>query len=254
MDSNQAQMNLDSQFKKMGFDPSQLNNLVELVNNDVMCGPSCQREKKLEELRVKMIKAEKNLDNAPENLASARRNYYEFKDGKYNYNNSQKSKFRIDAEKELRTIQKEFDNRSIRTQTMINEYEALLAYNNNMDELLNTEITKNQRLSKDIDTIKAKIFTNDRRYHYFDESIEWQEKLNFFVKLAYYGLIVYFVVYYLIYKGNYTNRKKVIYGLILTAIPFIFNFVITFELFGISIKLILDRIVSLFTGNQFPTE
>ena len=246
--------NVDKQFKKLGFDPSQFNNLIELVNNDVMCGPSCQREKKLEQLQQKMLDAEKHLDNAPENLELARRNYYEFKDGKYNYNNSQKDNFKKDAQKDLMKIQDDFNSRSVRTQTIINEYNALVSYNNNIDELLDTEITKKERLTKDIDKVKSKIFTNDRRYHYFDESIEWQEKLNSFVIFAYWILVLFYIGYFLIYSGNYSNRKNIIYGLVLIAIPFIFNSVITFDLFGISIKLLLDRIVSLITGNQFPKE
>lgn len=252
--STQGQINLDEQLKKMGIDSSQLDSLVEMVNNDAMCGPNCKREKKLEELYNKMLKAEKNLEDAPDNLANARRNYYIYKDGENNYNDSQQSQLRKDAIVDLKKVKEEFDKRVNRTQTMVDEYEAMLVYTENMDEMLNTQITKNQRLSKDIDNIKTKIFTNDRRYHYLDESVEWQTYLNNIISFAYWGLVLYYVVYFLLYKGNYTDKRKVLYGGFILLVPFVLTFFITFKLFGVSIKLILDRIISLFTGNQFPTD
>lgn len=252
--SNQGQINLDNQLKEMGLSSEQLNGMIEMVNKDVMCDATCQREKKLEDLYNKMLKAEKNLEDAPNNLANARRSYYIFKDGENNYNNTQQSKLRSDAILDLKKVKEEFDKRVDRTQTMVDEYEAMLVYTENMDELLNTQITKNQRLSKDIDNIKTKIFTNDRRYHYFDESVEWQTYLNNIISFTFWVLIVYYIAYFLLYKGNYTDKRKVLYGLFILLVPFVLTFFITFKLFGVSIKLILDRIISLFTGNQFPTD
>ena len=238
---------------KMGIDnSSDIDKMVKRANQQLECDPECQKQKKLEELQQKMIKAEKTLDKAPENLALARRNYYVFKDGEHAYNAKQNTEYSQDAKTEFKEIQEQFKSSANRTQTLIDEYEAITRYEDNMDDILYSEIDKNEKLTKNIDDIKSKIFTNDRRFHYFDESIEWQNKLNLFVMVLYSGLVLYYVLYFLFYQGNYSNRRNIIYGLFLIIFPFIFNFVINFDLLGngLSIKLILDRIVSIFTGNN----
>lgn len=254
LSGNSKPKNPDEILNEMGIDSSEINKLVETVNKDVQCGPECQKQKKLEELHQKMIKAEKTLDKAPGNLSLARRNYYVFKDGEHTYNAKQNTDYSEEAKTCFKKIEEEFKSSASRTQTMIDEYEAITRYEDNMDNILYSEIDKKEKITKEIDDIKSKIFTNDRRFHYFDESIEWQNKLNLFVMVLYSGLVLYYVLYFLFYQGNYSNRRNIIYGLFLIIFPFIFNFVINFDLLGngLSIKLILDRIVSIFTGNNYP--
>lgn len=241
MNSISAKLAFEEQLKKMGFDVSKIASVVDLVNNDAMCGPDCQRQKKLNELRDAMTAAQKVEKEAPENLADARRNYYTFKDGEKGYLDAQLDEKRKEAIAETLKLKAEFDNRVKRTQTLVDEYNAMLVYSENMDDLLNTYITSNQRLAKDIDKVKSNAFTNDRRFHYFDQSIEWQTYVNKIVMFFYWVLVVAYVAYYLIYKGHYSNYKSLLYGLILLILPLVIIKILVFKINGYSIQNILDQ-------------
>ena len=117
LSGNSKPKNPDEILSENGIDTSGINRLVETVNKDVQCGHECQKQKKLEELHQKMIKAEKTLDKAPENLALARRNYYVFKDGEHAYNAKQTTDYSEEAKTCFKKIEEQFKSSARRTQT-----------------------------------------------------------------------------------------------------------------------------------------
>jgi hypothetical protein len=143
-----------------------------------------------------------------------------------------------------------FDRRTGRTQTMIDEYEAIQTYNDNMGELLDHNIDKNESLTKEIDDIKSSIFTNDRRYNYYEESIDWQWYVNKIVRFVYWCCVAVYIFYFLLYKGQYVVRRNIAIGAVIFIIPFIISHLLVFQVYGYSIKNILDRFIQLFIFNK----
>lgn len=248
MDGVAAKLAFEKQLKSMGFDVSKISSIVDLVNNDAMCGPDCQRQKKLAELRDAVIAAKKVSEDAPQNLAEARKNYFLYKDGEKGYLEAQLAEKRKEAIEKIGKMREEFDKRVQRTQTLVDEYEAMWTYNTNVDDLLNTYITTNQRLTKDIDDTKSKVFTNDRRFYYYDQAIGWQWYVNTLVQIGYWSITVAFILYYLLYKGHYTNRNSVIYGAVLLLLPFVITYLFTFTISGYSIQGFLDKMANAVIG------
>jgi DNA-binding transcriptional MerR regulator len=248
MEGVATKLAMEKQLKSMGFSIGDLSKLIEIANNDAACGPECKRQKKLAELRDAITAAKKEAEDAPGNLAEAKKNYALYKDGQQGYLNSQLAAKRQEAEKKVSELNSEFDKRAQRTQTLIDEYEAMWKYNENTDTLLDTYITTNQRLTNDIDVTKSKIFTNDRRFHYYDQAIDWQWYVNKTVLVGYWAVAAAFVLYHLLYKGNYRNRRELIYGAGLVLLPFVITRILAFKVRGYSIQGFTDRIMNAVIG------
>lgn len=248
MDGVAAKLAFEKQLSAMGFNPGDISQLIAIANDDAACGPECKRQKKLAELHDAMTAAQQASEDAPQKLADARRNYYLYRDGEKGYLNAQLDAKRQEAIKKTSDMKAEFDKRVQRTQTLVDEYEAMWTYYENTDDMLDTYITTNQRLTKDIDLTKAKIFTNDRRFYYYDQAIDWQWYINKTVLLGYWAVTAAFVFYYLLYKGHYSSRKEVAYGAGFVLLPFIVTRLLSFKLSGYSIQGFLDRIMNSVIG------
>jgi len=248
MEGVAAKLALEKQMKSMGFSIGDLSKLIEIANNDAACGPECKRQKKLAELYDAMTAVQKESKEVPYKLAEAKKNYYAYKEGEQGYLNSQLAADRQEAVNKTNELRSEFDKRVQRTQTLIDEYEAMLTYNENTDVLLDTYITTNQRLVKDIDETKSNIFTNDRRFHYYDQAIDWQWYVNTTVSVGYWAVTVAFVLYHLLYKGNYHNRRELVYGAGLVVLPFVITRILAFKVRGYSIQGFMDRMMNAVIG------
>jgi len=248
MEGVAAKLAMEKQLKAMGLNVGDLSKLIEIANNDAACGPECKRQKKLAELRDAMTAAQKESKDAPYKLAEAKKNYYLYKEGEQGYLDSQLANKRQEAVKKTGDMRNEFDKRVRRTQTLIDEYEAMWSYSENTDTLLDTYITTNQRLTKDIDDKKTNMFTNDRRFHYYEQAIDWQWYVNKTVLVGYWAVAAAFVLYHLLYKGNYRNRREVMYGAGLVLLPFVITRLIAFKVRGYSIQGFMDRMMNAVIG------
>ena len=65
---------------------AQIKALLAQSNANLMCGPACQAQKSLTELESKYVTAQNNLRTAPEQLKTAKKNYYIAKDGTAGHN------------------------------------------------------------------------------------------------------------------------------------------------------------------------
>ena len=248
MDGVAASLAFEKQLKAMGFDMSSVTQIINAANNDASCGPECKRQRKLAELRDAMIAAKKASDDAPQNLADARKNYYLYRDGQKGYMDAQLLASRKVAQGKTAKLDNEFQARAERVQTLVDELEAMRVYNANTDDLLNKYSSENHGLVKDIDDTKTRAFTNDRRFHYYEQTIGWQWYINKFVTLSYWLLVAVYIGYYILYKGHYTDKRKWVYGAGLVALPYVITFLLTFSLYGYSIQGFADRMINAIVG------
>jgi len=240
--SGQAPIQFENQLKNMGFSFGDITNLIQQINKDVMCGPACQKQKKLDELMEKMNKAERTQEDAPYNLESAKKNYYTYKDGESGYIQKMRIEYRKAAQQEMKQESADFQAKADTVEQQINQVEAQDLYIRNMNDLLQTYITENQRLTKEIDSIESVLATDNRRAFYLGQKWSWETYVGWALKIIYAIVIAIFVLYYVLYMGRYTNRKLLITSVVLIFFPFVLNYIFTFEIMGYSIQSVLDSL------------
>jgi hypothetical protein len=80
------QKQLNEALEKSDLSPTAINNLLTTVSNSITCDDECQRRKNADALKLKYDAAKQNVKDAPFELTTAEKNYYEYIEGDEGYN------------------------------------------------------------------------------------------------------------------------------------------------------------------------
>lgn len=243
--------NFNSILSSFGLDPGIITQLVTTIVEDTSCDEECKKRRILSELETALYNAEQQQATAPQQVVEARRKLITFRDGSMAYMQYETERLTEEAQEQIANLRTAFDRRKERVQNLTDQFEAIQTYSENLDELLYHNVDKKQRLTKNISDIKSSVFTNDRRYQYYEQSINWQWYVNMLVWIIYWLFTFVFIGYFLIFKGKFTEKTNVVYGLILLIIPFVLSRILVFEIYGYSISNIFDRFIQLFIFNKY---
>ena len=195
---------------------SQLNDLISKLNQQKFCGPTCQKEKKEEELRNTYLKAERNIKNGENNLEDARKNYYEYAFGKSEYNKYQKEELTKKANKILDIFSKKYNTELNQLKNELKDNEDKNKYIKYLEDLLNKYNSSNKKYNKSINKeidgtnlAHRKVFYETNRYEY---PIEVANVILYY----YMRLTLFFYAFAMIYHGLYKKRThKILFSILL---------------------------------------
>lgn len=173
---------------------SQVNALIAQSNDALMCGPTCQKEKQLSNLEQKYVSAKNNVRSAPEQLESAKKEYYLALDGQAGYNKMVLDKVTNDAKKMKEEFKKKFDETSQNTKNLIQTYDALLSNYRNVEDLTSDYIAENVTISKELEKIKDDIITNDRKTYYEQQNVDHLTWWYNFFRILYIVFLIFFII------------------------------------------------------------
>lgn len=183
-----------------------LNELIKKSNEQTACGPDCQKEKKIKDLKSKYESAKKNLSQGPENLADARKNYFVFAFGdKYN-NDFNEKLYTKEANVKVNNMKKQHNENVKEITSLIDDYESAYVYKSNMGDLSEKYKDENQSLKKKIDNNEKEKATNDRKVYYENQQIEDIEYFKSLIKIVYWVTLILYTFIFL-YDGFYKDLK-----------------------------------------------
>jgi len=204
--------------------------ITELLNRSataLTCGPECQKEKISSELMQKYLNAQTNLQTAPINLETTRKNYYVFSQGRPFYDNMLETELKQKAEKIAELITESFNDEVESSKTMNQYFNTDLINSRYIKEYLKEYIQKNQVLKKKLRNRHGDILTNDRKTYYETDALS---SLQLWYKLwwyIYYLLVIVFIIAIFISPSNITFIKKVIIGILIIFYPYYINYIVT---------------------------
>ena len=152
----------------------EMNKLIKKANTSVMCGPGSDCYKNQEIKRLKKIYENKqtNKQTAPEQLDSARKNYYTYAFGKPGYIEKETEILtrRVDKiiEKKTATHERSIDEINL----FIQSYDSAVSYKKNLLLYLSKMYNENIELSQEIKDSIASLKTSDRKVWYEDDQIK----------------------------------------------------------------------------------
>ena len=199
-----------------------LNNLVAQINAKINCGPSCQKEKKIEELKKKYELAEQTVKNAPENLAEARNNYYSFAYGNKYFTEMQRVTATNEVDNILKKKKKETDDASSKIKDLLNDYDLLSVNLDNSKILLEKLKNENKKYLKKIDEEVSTTNTSDRKAYYEEQYVSTVENYLYWMKKIYWFAFVIYVILFL-YLGFYKKRQNFLLLFFLALFPYVIN-------------------------------
>ena len=138
-------MNKDSEklLKKQQVSTEKLSSLLEQSLKTISCGPACQKIKIGKELNQKYLDAQTNIQTAPVQLETTRKNFYVFTEGQPYYDNMLEEDLKERAEIIGITLTDNFNEEVTNAKTMNSYYNAELINSKNSEDLYNIFLVKN---------------------------------------------------------------------------------------------------------------
>ena len=214
--------NITSELKTQGLPVETINKLMIQMNNLIRCGPTCQRNNKIDELKKKYEAAQEEVHSAPERLNNARKNYFTFTHGDSYYQNFEKKKNLEKAKKLKSKIKKNANKHMAEIEYKIENTLFLKKSKKNLYKLLNKLRLSNEMLEKNMDRNVASVKTSDRKVFYENQEIE---TLFFYKNILkrFYWLLIVIYTFLFFYNKFYKNRGDIILFIIFFATPFIID-------------------------------
>jgi|APGre2960657423_1045063.scaffolds.fasta_scaffold92011_2 hypothetical protein len=213
---------------------SQMTKLQELINNAsdaVMCGPTCQKIRKTEELERNYIDAQTNVISAPDKLKQSQKDFFLFSQGVAKYDEMIDNELTNKANKIAEVIQSEFNDNIKNAQSLTANYATLKGQDEYMQDLKEKYTEENAELSSEIKDIFNDIVTNDRKTYYQDQNITRSYAWYNLYIVIFIILIILFLIFIVLADSKYSYKVKIPVFIIFCAYPWISG-PITFWLIG----------------------
>jgi hypothetical protein len=221
-----------------------MNDILTKLNQKISCGADCQTKKKTEDLKKKMLDAEKRGKNSNQEIELAKKNYYTYIGGEPAYDNiklSEYTQYTSDYAQTENSNKSELDSEM---EELLERYEFDTEHISSINELLVIKQEENKVLETKIDDYEKLTFTSQRKVVYENHDMTRIMTYNKILVFIYYGLFIYYLA-----TGNffsdklYKDSKLVAILLIYLIFPFTLHFLIQ-KLFDIK------NIISYFFNNK----
>lgn len=212
----------------INFDFNKLNSLLVSAAKSITCGPECQRQKKIDELRYNYEVAKDNLVLAEPDYEIAKRNYYTYTSGKDRYNEMMETEYREKAV-EIAGIYKEtYDKEVTKIETQLDTYNGLLVNIDNVSDLHKKYKKENVQLFKELKNITNDVLTNQRKTYYKDQEIERSNGYSSYILLLviYIIVVICFAIFSLIYPSQTTFMFRTLILCVFILLPFVSTWIL----------------------------
>ena len=191
---------IEQQLADAGLPQNKLNSLIEMLNEQIKCGPVCQQ-----------MQRDQNLK---------RIYYYEATKGSVFYNDMLKERYSKEIKDiAMKSIKQHGDNvKEIKTQ--INKYNSETIYSEKMEKLLERLLSENLSFKEQADKNKSLIYTNDRKTFYEDQQIENIYYWRRVIIALFWILFLSLCINVLFLKKKYDDYKTWIRLFIVALFPF----------------------------------
>ncbi len=220
---------LSGALSKAGMPIGKLNTMVASLQDRIMCGEECQRERKKKILQQKMNKAHTDLQYGPENVHKTEKDYYQFADGKKAYRDMMMKRYSGEAIDLKKIAVKQHDAYVKELYTLISSYEAETLYSQRMDELMEKLQEENKNLRITIDNEIGSTQTNDRKMVYETQESDSLNATRSYSLVMYYILLLSYMFFGSFFpERKYLDWKTWLYIMLYIAFPLFINFISRF--------------------------
>jgi len=215
---------LSGVLSKAGMPIHKLNSMVASLQDRILCGEECQKERKKKILKQKMNKAQIDLRYGPESVHKAEKEYYQFADGKKAYRDMLMKRYTNEAVDLKSTALKQHDAYVQELSALVSTYEAETLYSERMDELLKKLQEENKELSIAIDNEVGATQTNDRKMVYETRESDKLYSSRTIALVIYYILLVCYIFASAFFQERkYLDWRTWIYIMLYIAFPLTVN-------------------------------
>jgi len=205
---------------------NQISSLLEKSAEALVCGPACQKAKVSEQLKQKWLDAQTNLQTAPINLETSRKNFYVYTEGQPFYDNLLEQELKQKAEHIAGLIAESFNDELTSALTMNQYYKTDVLNSRNTEELLDKIIAENGALERKLKNSHTDILTNDRKTYYEQSAYEQLQLWYRFWWYIYYIVTLMFVIAVFASPSQLSIAVKIGLILLLVFYPYYISYIV----------------------------
>jgi hypothetical protein len=204
-----------------------INNLIEKATEmTTFCGPSCQKTKVSQELEQKYLDAQTNMQLAPINLETTKKNYYVFSKGRTEYDNINEQELQMKATQISETIEQNFNDGVINANTMNTLLNTAIINSQHTIRLFEDLSEKNKVLKVQVKEIRGDIVTNSRKTYYQTEALERLELWYKFFLIVFYVIVLMLCLSFVFAPHNLSIKKCIVISVLIIFYPFYINYIV----------------------------
>lgn len=204
-EANQKKKILTKELEAHGFTNDKIDSMLKQVNDIVGCGPTCQKEKRIEQLKRDIVKAKQDLVEGPQRLHAAQRELMIYKDGPNAYSEQMRKQYREESDNIRNTKTNQHDTLVSTAKAAASEYSTSEVYLKNLDEVLLVKEKENKHLLNEIDENTGIVRTNNRRGEYQSEVTDGLRTAMKYATWTYYLIVALYFFIVVLYRGQYKN-------------------------------------------------
>ena len=225
MSDLQQQSLIEDALIKAGLPQNKLNGMLEELKEKIMCGPTCQKQQKINALKKIYNDKKREVKQSPEELRLAEKNYYEFAKGRAFYNNMLEKRAEENTTNNIKKLEKERLEKTKDLETLLSYYESAYIYYKKLDTVTEDNIDKNTTFKKRYDKNLSITQTNDRRTYYEIKNIKMLDSILFLIKTIFWIVFVSYCLILLV-NGGFLPVKKNMINYIVVIVSLIISIVI----------------------------
>ncbi|MEX0597769.1 MAG: hypothetical protein WD512_14855 [Candidatus Paceibacterota bacterium] len=219
---------IQTELEKIGLPQNKLNSLLKMLDNQIKCGPVCQKNQRDENLKRLYDNAVITKEESPYKVKIAEKNYYEATKGTAFYNDMLKDRYSSEIKEIAIKSIKQHKDILDENKLLISNYETQQIYSDKIDKLHKKVTLEYEWLIENVDKYKASVQTNDRKTFYEDQQIENLDKWNKFISYLFWILFIALAINVLLFKKQYTDYKTwitlfLVVFLPLYAMPYLYH-------------------------------
>jgi len=226
---------------------NQINKMISQSADALTCGPTCQKNRRTEELKQKFLDAQANVNTSSTQLENAAREYYTYTQGTAGYNKYLAAQVSSEAKAATTKAKTSFSSATDKLKTLTNTYETLHATYLNTFSLYEKYLLENSVLKGKIDAINTDTVTSDRKSFYESQGVDNLNNWYILLKWIYIILIIVYVFGMILAGSNYSFLTKFLILIAFIIYPFVIVYLVSFLYTGIL------RINSLLPKNAYTT-
>ena len=196
---------------------NQINQMVDQVDSalaesakSLTCGPDCQAQENINNLRQIYLDAELNLQTAPTNLSVAEKNYLISTLGEAGYSDYITTKLTVQANQIGDKITSSFEKVANNSKSLSDIYETLYTNYDYLEDLYDNYDTVNVGLKKDINKATGDVVTSDRKTYYETQNNNYLKNWYIVYKFIYIVIIIIFIIFLFVRKSEYSLISRIL--------------------------------------------